>query len=394
MATPEVIVAGHICLDLIPTFEQDGAGLDDLLVPGKLINIGPAVTSTGGTVSNAGIAMHKLGVATGLMGKVGDDVLGDAICELLRRHDASLAAGMIIAPCEPTSYTVVVSPPGVDRMFLHCPGANDTYCAADLDLDKLDGAKLLHFGYPPLMARMYAEAGKELAALLASVKDRGLTVSLDLARPDPASPAGQADWKTILSAALPNVDIFLPSIDEILFMLDRQRFDALEASGDMMEHLDGPLLARVADELLAMGAAVVVLKLGDRGLYLKTTSDPDRLAATGSARLSDLPDWLGRELYAPCFRANVVGTTGSGDCTIAGFLAGVVKGFSADQALQAGLAVGACSVESADATGGIVPWTDVQSRLDAGWDQLDATIDLAGFTSHPTGLHTGPSDTA
>ncbi len=372
---PDIIVAGHICLDLIPTFESAASTVQELFVPGSLVKIGPAVTSTGGTVSNTGLALHRLGVATGLMGKVGDDVLGEAILTLLRGHSDHLADGMIVAAGEPTSYTVVISPPGIDRMFLHCPGANDTYCATDVDLARLAGAKLLHFGYPPLMARMYADEGAELAALLAAVKGEGLAVSLDLARPDPTTPAGQADWRPILANALPHVDIFLPSIDEILFMLHRERFDAMEATGDFFAHVDSDLLAMVADELLDMGAAVVVLKLGDRGLYMKTTADTARLAATNLESLAG-KDWPGRELYAPCFQADVVGTTGSGDCTIAGVLTGLVKGFAPADTLQAGLAVGACSVESADATGGVPTWDTIQARLDADWNRLDNTISL------------------
>jgi len=83
------------------------------------------------------------------MGKVGDDILGRAILDFLRRHDPRLADGMIVAAGEPSSYTIVISPPGVDRMFLHCPGANDTFGAADVAYDRLGSARLFHFGYPP-----------------------------------------------------------------------------------------------------------------------------------------------------------------------------------------------------------------------------------------------------
>jgi len=47
---------------------------------------GAATVSTGGAVSNTGIALHRLGVPTRLMGKVGDDILGRAIPDVLRSH--------------------------------------------------------------------------------------------------------------------------------------------------------------------------------------------------------------------------------------------------------------------------------------------------------------------
>ncbi|MCK4602884.1 MAG: carbohydrate kinase family protein, partial [Phycisphaerae bacterium] len=57
----QVVVAGHICLDIIPTFSELKGDLAAAFVPGNLINVGPAVTATGGAVSNTGLALHRLG---------------------------------------------------------------------------------------------------------------------------------------------------------------------------------------------------------------------------------------------------------------------------------------------------------------------------------------------
>ncbi|HLL78697.1 MAG TPA: hypothetical protein VKT25_04315 [Ktedonobacteraceae bacterium] len=46
--------------------------------PGQTIEAGPTVFSTGGSVSNTGLALHKLGVATRLMAKIGTDLFGCA----------------------------------------------------------------------------------------------------------------------------------------------------------------------------------------------------------------------------------------------------------------------------------------------------------------------------
>ncbi|HUU54023.1 MAG TPA: carbohydrate kinase family protein [Armatimonadota bacterium] len=380
--TADIVVAGHICLDMIPAFEAAETSLSDLLVPGKLVNVGPLTTATGGPVSNTGLALHRLGFQVRLMGKVGDDVAGRAIVELVSQLDAALAEGMILTTQSTSSYTVVISPPGVDRIFLHCPGANDTFGADDVDYGKLDDARLFHFGYPPLMRRMFIDGGGELSALLRRVKERGLTTSLDMARPDPASEAGRADWRTILSRALPYVDLFLPSFDETLFMLDRARFDQMDdeaEGGDLNSRASGRLLRELADELIEMGAAVVALKLGTQGLYLRTTKDPLRLASAGRCAPAQTEDWADRELLAPCFAVDVVGTTGSGDCTIAGFLGGVLKGLSPEEVMTAAVAVGACNVEKPDATSGIPHWSTVQERLRAGWGRRQVTCALHGW---------------
>ena len=72
----EVIVAGHICFDIIPKlFNPEDKDFFEAFKPGKLIVIGDNTTSTGGPVSNTGIGLLKLGTKTGFMGKVGNDFL-------------------------------------------------------------------------------------------------------------------------------------------------------------------------------------------------------------------------------------------------------------------------------------------------------------------------------
>lgn len=358
-----IAVAGHICLDIIPAM----GGASEALRPGALVHVGPARFATGGTVANVGLALHRLGMRPRLIGKIGDDLFGRAILDILGSADPELAAGMVRAAGEPTSYSVVISAAASDRIFLHCPGVNDTFGAADLADNALHDVRMLHFGYPPLMRRMYLDDGRELAELLERARGRGVTTSLDMARPDPQSEAGRVDWSGILRRVLPLVDLFLPSAEELLFMLDRPRFDA-EA------RLDTSLLAGMATRCLEMGAAMVGLKLGDQGLYLRTTADTARLDAMGRGRPANLDAWRGRELLAPCFEAEVAGTTGSGDATIAGLLTALLAGETPEDALLDAVGVGACSVEAIDATSGIPSWESVRQRIRAGWRQATLAI--------------------
>jgi hypothetical protein len=53
----DVMVAGHICLDVHP--DLSGAGrkpFEDSFLPGRLIASGPVSYSSGGTVANTGLA--------------------------------------------------------------------------------------------------------------------------------------------------------------------------------------------------------------------------------------------------------------------------------------------------------------------------------------------------
>ncbi len=414
MATADVVVAGHCCLDVIPSFPPRS---DGLLRPGMLVNVGPAVLAPGGAVSNVGLALSRLGTAVRLLGKVGDDQFGTALLDLYRAHDASIAEGMIVAAGEPTSYSIVISPPGSDRIFLHCPGANDTFAAEDVAAASLEGARIFHFGYPPIMRRMYADGGEELTTILQRAKDAGLLTALDMALPDPDSDAGRADWRAILRRALPAVDLFLPSIEEILYMLDRERHEALRAkhgAEHYVEGIDGALLGRVADQLLEWGASVIGLKLGDQGLYLRSGDDGGlhRLArsATGRGGTPHAPHgnpsgadrlptkansekWANRELLAPCYAVRVAGTTGSGDTTIAGFLTGLLHDMTPESTLRSAVAVGAWSVEQVDATSGVPTWEAVQARIAGGWQRASLSVALPGWHwDEVAGVWYGPAD--
>lgn len=364
------VVAGHICLDIIPDMSRSGQDrFEKMFLPGRLLQVGPATFSTGGPVSNTGLALHKLNISTQLMGKVGGDLFGQAIKQLVRTYGPHLAEGMVVDQTVTTSYTVVINPPGVDRIFLHCPGANDTFGVEDVRYDLVAAARLFHFGYPPIMQSMFVDGGTQLSEIFRRAKATGVTTSLDMALPDPSSAAGRADWRAILKKSLPYVDIFLPSIEEILYMLRRATYDDLYRRGggpNFLPLIIPELLSDLSQELLELGAKIVCLKLGDRGLYLRTAGQA-ALEALGRAAPSNPTAWANQELWTPCFRANEVGTTGSGDATIAGFLAALLRAMSPTEAVTAAVAVGACNVEAADTLSGIRPWEETLARVAAGW---------------------------
>ena len=83
----DVTVAGHICLDIIPNIPDTGTQeISELFKPGKLIHVGAAKISTGGPVSNTGIALKKLGLNVAFMSRVGNDDFGQLITTLLKKQ--------------------------------------------------------------------------------------------------------------------------------------------------------------------------------------------------------------------------------------------------------------------------------------------------------------------
>jgi sugar/nucleoside kinase (ribokinase family) len=207
-----------------------------------------------------------------------------------------------------------------------------------------------------------------------------------MCRPDPDGDAGRVDWRALLEETLPLVDVFVPSIEELLFMLDRAAYERLDGGADVV---DLAALRRLGDQLLGMGTAVVAIKLGEQGLYVRTSASPARVREFCD-RMSLNPDeWCDREVVSPCFRAvRVAGTTGAGDCTIAGFLAALLRSEGPVHAATSATAVGASSVEAPDATSGIPPWHELAARVRAGWARHPIGIRLDDREHEPDALGT------
>ncbi|MDO5444887.1 MAG: carbohydrate kinase family protein [Eubacteriales bacterium] len=322
----KVIVAGHVALDLTPVIppERKYNSVSEFLIPGILVDVGKVQFSVGGAVSNTGLAMKKLGADVSLMGKIGDDDLGKIV---QRKYAEYGAGGLIVDSLVSTSYTVVIAAPGLDRIFLHDPAANNTFRCDDISDEALDGAELFHFGYPPLMRSIYENNGEELLKLYKRVKSKGILTSLDMAVVDPQGEAAKQNWPLILKEVLPYVDYFVPSLDEILFMLGPDFTDAKSA----------------ANECFRLGAKTVLIKCGTDGMYYKT-------AETEGAQ--------------PCFRPPFVASaTGAGDTSIAAFLYSQLEGKSAEESARIAAMEGACCCTAYDTISGLKTIPELEQMI-------------------------------
>ena len=371
----KVIVAGHSCLDLTPIFPpgtKEVANPGELLAPGKLVQMEGVAINGGGAVSNTGIAMKLLGADVSLLTKTGTDTFGKVLKDIYAGF--GVADSVISVEGERTSYTTVIAMPGIDRILLHDPGCNNTFSLEDVKRADLTGVSLFHFGYPPIMERMYLNDGAELVEMLKYVKSQGVAVSMDMAMVDPASKAGQADWLKILTEALPHVDFFVPSVEEICFMLDRPRYEEWSkraAGGELVNILRKEDIAPLAEKCMELGTRVLLLKCGAPGLYYKTGS------AVMMEKLHELTginasDWTDREGFENSYLPEkVLSGTGAGDTTIAAFLTAMLEGYSFERCIQLAAAEGASCVEAYGALEGIRSLEELEKRIDSGWTKGD-----------------------
>lgn len=369
----KAIVAGHICLDITPVFAGKGhiTQIGELLKPGQLIHMEGADVHTGGAVANTGLAMKLLGADVSLMGKIGGDAFGEMVQNVLCKYGAERE--LIVVPDEATSYSVVLAAPGLDRIFLHDPGANDTFSSADIAEEPLKEAALFHLGYPPLMRSLYRDGGRELIGILERVKQAGAAISLDMAAVDPASEAGQADWREILRQAMPYLDFFVPSVEELCFMLDRARFEDWKARakvGDVTQVLDWQEDVRpLAQQCMEWGAKVLLIKCGAPGLYYRT-ADRARLEGISPRIALDAAGWAGREGFERSYvPERVLSGTGAGDTSIAAFLTAMLEGSTLEECMHLAAATGACCVAAYDALSGLRPLGELREKIRQGWNK-------------------------
>ena len=146
MRKHKIAVAGHLCLDLHPDLKSLPANA--LITPGKVFEIGDLGIGTGGSVSNTGISLFKLGVDTQLLTCVGDDMVSQMILESIAAHHPILIENIKILENQHGSYTMVFSPENQDRTLIHYPGTNENFGIEHIDFELLNETAIFHLGYP------------------------------------------------------------------------------------------------------------------------------------------------------------------------------------------------------------------------------------------------------
>lgn len=374
MQKKKVVVAGNICLDITPIFPpQKGNKIEYIMQPGKLIHMAGVDVHTGGAVANTGLGMKILGADVKLMAKLGNDEFGKLVMEVLHQYGDDKDFNMAISEVGNTSYSVVVAIPGIDRIFLHSPGVNDTLSYEDIDMDVVAEAALFHFGYPPLMRNMYIQDGEEMVKILRKVKSFQTATSLDMAFIDSESEAGKTDWKKWLEKVLPYVDFFVPSAEEICNILDKERYKewCLRADGrDITEILDIEKdIKPLADELLTKGAKVILIKCGASGMYYRTAEEAV-LKKVGADVELDVVTWANKEGFESSFvPEQILSGTGAGDTSIAAFLTAMLEGRPIEKCVELAAATGASCVEAYDALSGLKSFEKLEKKIQAGWQK-------------------------
>ncbi|GAB4457288.1 MAG: sugar kinase [Armatimonadaceae bacterium] len=297
--TPEIACLGLLVADTV------GRPIDRLPARGTLELIERIELHIGGCAANTGASLAKLGIPVAVLGKVGADGFGEYLLHALRQVGADVR-GVRQATDVPTAATIVTVHQDAERSFLHVAGANAAFTADDVDWEAVGSARLFHVAGLQLMT---AFEGNGVAQALKEARQRGMTTTLDTVM-NPRS----AGWAG-LAPALPYLDWALPSHEE-----------AIQLTG---AHDPAEQAARFRDG----GAQNVAIKLGGGGCYVAPAT--------------------GEPFTAPAFTVPAIDALGAGDAWVAGFLTGLLKGWTLPNTARLANAVGACCVQALGATTGI-----------------------------------------
>ena len=282
-----------------------GRPIDSFPEKGKLVLFNELEIHTGGCANNTAIALSRLGVSVGAMGKIGNDNFGELIQQNLTENHVDIA-GIIQDSNANTSYTFVAIASDGERSFCHYIGANGELNEDDLNWDIIKTTKILHIAGAFVMPKF---DGQPMANVLQKAKELGITTSLD------TTWDASGKWLETLEPCLPHVDIFLPSLTEA-------------------EHLTGlSEPSDISNFLRNYGIHTVGIKMGERGSFVSTPEE---------------------QFSVPAYSVNIVDATGAGDAYVAGFLAGTVNGWDLTKTAELASATGAACVTEIGTTAGII----------------------------------------
>lgn len=253
----------------------------------------------GGGAVNTASALSRMGLPATVFSKVGKDLMGTFLLKELEKCGVD-TSGIRVSEQDASPFTFVGIHTRGDRTFIHTPGANKTLSIEDFDLRKLFDTNYLLYQDLWAMPRLDARSGVEI---LAMAQKAGVTTLLDECW-------GFGPQKATFEAMCPHCDFVLPSLDDMLAIYPGQSPDS------------------VLRMILALGPKTVALKMGQEGCVI----------ARG-----------GERIHIPALPADVVDTTGAGDCWNAGFLAGLAHG---EDIASAGKIANACAAFGIEAVGG------------------------------------------
>lgn len=276
--------------------------------------------SFGGAESNLAIGLARLGCRSGWFSILGDDPMGHGIFKSIRGEGVDVSC-VVMTKEAPTGLMLRESARGKLSVYYYRSGsAASRMTPALLDADYIANAGILHItGITAALGPSCLDTVREAVRI---AKQSGVRISFDPNLRLKLWPIGQA--RPIIQELAQSADYFLPGYDELKLIYDTED--------------EGTLLASVR----RLPGITVIKSVGNE-------------------------NWLvqGSELHKRPFETidRLVDPVGAGDGFAAGFLSGIVKGWSPVEALKIGSIVGSLVVQEPGDWEALPLWNEVEAII-------------------------------
>ena len=266
---PEVVCLGEALIDLFAS---------PIGVPlGKASSFVPA---PGGAPANVAVALARLDIGVGFIGRVGNDSFGLMLIELLQSEGVDTTHFRPVADIPTTLAFVAASSPNKQDFILY-RGADAKLSPADLDRSYIASAKVFLYGSVTLTSTSRDAASQAVKW----ANEDGVLVAYDAnLRP--------ALWPSLKAA---RQGILEGMHGVTVCKLNETELELLAGTSD---------LAAGSRWILAQGPKLCLVTLGPQGAYF------DNGRARG---------------HVPAFKVDVVDSTGCGDAFLAGIVLGILE---------------------------------------------------------------------
>ncbi len=297
------VVVGSINMDLVTYAAR-------IPLEGETVIGADFQTHPGGKGANQALAIARLGYPVKMIGRLGRDAFGEQLRKHLQDSGVDVSA-VAMLECASGVAVIVVSDAG-ENCIVITPGANALLTPEDLDANiellRTAGVVLTQLETP-------IETVQHLAKICMR---EGVPLILD---PAPA--------RALSQELLEGVAWLTPNETEVAFFL-----------GDVAGSLEP---AQIAEKLMSSGVRGVVLKLGARGAYLCSSTEPGT--------------------FVHPFPVQAVDTTAAGDAFNGAFATGLLMGRSVTESARFAAAAAAFSVTRAGAQPSMPSLEEVEKML-------------------------------
>lgn len=266
---------------------------------------------TGGGGTNTAISFARTGLRTGFIGKLGDDenarkILGELQSE--RVDFLGVRGGQ-------TGYSIVLDSMEHDRTILAFKGANNSLSQEDLGEGWLPDTRWLY------CSSMVGESYQTLTNLITRASEKGISIAFN-----PSNYQAKQGMEK-LSPVLDACKVIVLNHGEAQLLLG-------------MKGRPGML----AEKLHGHEEQYIVITQGSKGATCYHE---------------------GRVMHIGCTpNLNIVETTGAGDAFGSGFVTGILKGLSVENALKTGMVQAESVIRARGAKRKLLTWHEMRRRLD------------------------------